>query len=94
MRPRPDPMQRITCLSQLVKAADDGRAVFGWPMSNKRPIPAAFVVCLQGRIIQRAIDNGLYVYEKSQKPKRGPQFWRKGTLMDVFHKEGSIPEPA
>jgi len=58
-------VKQITTLSELCKAATDGRAVVcptqrAW----KSPSPAAFVQNLQGVIINRMIKGGMFLYEK------------------------------
>ena len=61
-------MNNINELWQLVWLAKNKKSVIAasGPFSSK-PFPAAFVINLQGRLIQRLFDNGLRVYEPKTK---------------------------
>jgi hypothetical protein len=61
-------MTRIWTLRELKKAVTKRWAVT-CPTSHpfRGPIPAAFVINLQGATILRLFDMGMYVYEKKEK---------------------------
>lgn len=61
--------KRIRTVKELCKAALERKAVIGNSRCFSAPMPAAFLVSMQARVVQRRIDDGLWVY---QKPKRLP----------------------
>jgi hypothetical protein len=61
--------ERIETLQRLGELALERRAVIA-PNShpwNRRSYPAAFIMNLQGTVINRILKTGLYVYEKKGK---------------------------
>lgn len=60
-------MKRINSLISLINAANDKRAVISFShVAIRNPKPAAFIVGWNGRMIQNAIDLGLYIYERKK----------------------------
>jgi hypothetical protein len=60
--------KRINNLEQIEAAALLRRALIAKPGTCfSKPIPAAFIINLQGKIILRLIKHGLYLYQKKGK---------------------------
>jgi hypothetical protein len=63
--------EKVESLKRLCELANEKKSVMVIFCNNKvfgldwRLMPAAFVQNMQGRLIQRFIDNGMYVYEKA-----------------------------
>lgn len=71
-------MKRITTLKQLLDAALDRRSIV-CPKTTcwRGPIPAAFVINQQGRVLFNLMQSGMYLYEKPKRNKK-PLLPRKG----------------
>ena len=58
--------EKITSLARLCELAKERRSITtGW--CGFKHQPAAWVVNMQGTMIQRMIDSGMYLYEKKEK---------------------------
>ena len=67
------PGKRVESLAELVRLADTKRAVVCPSSYLMKPSPAAFVVCFQGREIDRLLSRGLYVWETAERnPSKPP----------------------
>ncbi len=55
-------MKRITSLAELMQAALDRKAVTAGMVFKRTP--AAFIINLQGTVIHRLIQSGMFIYEK------------------------------
>lgn len=79
--------KKINTLEELDAARKERRAVTssGVPCFHG-PKPAAVVIMLQGEIILRIFQCGLYYYEKPKREKKGPRFHKTGKKT-----EGSKP---
>lgn len=60
-------MKQVKTLKQLCKLADDKKCVITPSLFcfSKR-IPAAFIQNMQGRMIQKQFDAGMYIYQKQK----------------------------
>lgn len=65
-------MEKIESLTRLAELASERKAVFcpdykasGLPPFTK-PFPAAFVISMQGRLIERLFRAGLFVYQSAK----------------------------
>jgi hypothetical protein len=60
--------KRICCLQGLIYAAEEKRAVVV-PLAHcwRKPTPAAFMIQQHGDIINRLLNLGIYIYEKTTK---------------------------
>lgn len=59
--------EQITSLSRLIELAKEKRAVSVRYGMKVKCQPAAWIVNMQGTMIQRMFDSGMYIYEKEKK---------------------------
>lgn len=62
--------EQVTSLARLIELAKERRAInisISRIVGFRKPMPAAFIVNMQGTMIQRMIDFGMYVYEPKGK---------------------------
>lgn len=62
------PLNQLMTLEDIRKAVEEGKAV-EVPESRcfRGPIPAAFIINLQGSLIWRLLQTGMFIYEKKDK---------------------------
>ena len=61
------PALKIENLNQLKVLVDNKRAVYSNFGMLRKPLPAAFVMNLQGYLILRLFERGMYLYESKRK---------------------------
>lgn len=69
-------MQRITRIEEIRNAALERRALF--VPGHRKPIAAAFVINLQGHILCRWLEQGIFIYDKKPKDRSA---WYKGKIL-------------
>lgn len=58
---------RIKSLNALAAAAMKKQAVIGFHTYMMRPMPAAFLFAMQGRLINNALNRGVWIYKPKAK---------------------------
>ena len=60
-------MKRVSTIEQIIRLADQGRAVVYGPCNRR--VPAAFIQNWSGRLLDNLVRTGVFIYEPKNKKR-------------------------